>query len=45
MRVQVEVCSCFIANQLGAKSCPAAMEAVPIPTVEPATLLWRCERA
>jgi hypothetical protein len=45
MRVQAEVYSCFIANQLVATSCLAAMEAVPIPTVEPAALLWRRERA
>ena len=41
MRVQAEVYSCFVANQLVATSCPAATEAVPIPTVEPAALLWR----
>ena len=44
MRVQAEVYSCFVANQLVATSCPAALEAVPIPTVEPAALLWRRER-
>jgi hypothetical protein len=43
MRVQAEVYSCFIANQLVVTICPAAMEAVPVPTVETATLLWRCE--
>jgi hypothetical protein len=38
MRVQAEVYSCFIADQLVATSCLAAMEAVPIPIVEPAAL-------
>jgi hypothetical protein len=44
MKVQAEVHSCLVANQRVATSCPAAVEAVPIPTVEPAALLWKRKR-